>query len=379
MTDIAELEATLDAEHVSSHGDARLQVMTMHRAKGLQFDHVLLYGLGRVPRPGEPSVMSWFDLPDEHGQPLKVIAPVGPRAELEKDPVHSFIAGVEAEKDRNELTRLLYVACTRARSSLHLVGSARIYKTGMRPDKRSLLHLLWPAVREEYESLAEDGQHEDDGGDRDAWLVPELRRLEDGWRPPAAPPLPADRPAVDTTTPAVEFYWVGSEARIAGTLVHRWIQLLIDRKLDPEQVTGDSLEAVSGRWLREIGITEAMAGPIIERTAEALQKLADDERGRWLLGGEGHAELALTGVVSGRVESVVLDRVRIDAAGVHWIVDYKTSSHEGGDLAGFLAAETDRYRPQLAKYREIYRNYCGADTRCALYFPLLQEFVEVVP
>ena len=85
----------------------------------------------------------------------------------------------------------------------------------------------------------------------------------------------------------------------------------------------------------------------------------------------------MSGVVDGQVESVVLDRVRVDEQGTHWIVDYKTSSHEGGRLDEFLQAETDRYRPQLARYAEIYGNYKNADIRCALYFPLLQEFVEV--
>jgi ATP-dependent exoDNAse (exonuclease V) beta subunit len=95
------------------------------------------------------------------------------------------------------------------------------------------------------------------------------------------------------------------------------------------------------------------------------------------LQGDGYAELALTGTAGGKLESVILDRVRIDEDGVHWIVDYKTSSHEGGGLDAFLQAETDRYRPQLEKYAEVYRNYSNAEVRCALYFPLLQEFVAV--
>ena len=39
------LEAMLDLERVSSDTRASIQVMTMHRAKGLEFEHVLLYGL----------------------------------------------------------------------------------------------------------------------------------------------------------------------------------------------------------------------------------------------------------------------------------------------------------------------------------------------
>ena len=69
--------------------------------------------------------------------------------------------------------------------------------------------------------------------------------------------------------------------------------------------------------------------------------------------------------------------VRIDDDGTHWIVDYKTSTHEGGSLEGFLAAEADRYREQLARYAALYRAYSAADVRCALYFPLLRAFIEV--
>ena len=377
LADVAQLEDALDQEHVSSHAEARLQVMTMHRAKGLQFDHVVLFGLGRIPRPPESRVMHWFDLPDEHGRPLKVIGPVGRRADLEKDPLHSFIARVEAEKDRYELGRLLYVACTRARKSLHLIGNARIYKSGMRPDKRSLLHLLWPVVGDEYEGAFDASQHDVTKSDDGAWLIPELRRFDEEWRTPDPPGLPLVRDAGDSTRMPVEFYWVGSGARIAGTLVHRWIQHCTDRGADPRELPDDLLRATSLRWLRELGIAESAREAVLERTVTALRRLADDERGRWLLQGEGHAELALTGAFGGRIESVVIDRVRVDEDGVHWIVDYKTSTHEGGDLDGFLAAETDRYRPQLTRYSEIYRNFAGVNVRCALYFPLLQKFVEV--
>ncbi len=105
--------------------------------------------------------------------------------------------------------------------------------------------------------------------------------------------------------------------------------------------------------------------------------MLDDEKGRWILGGEGHAELALTGVAGDELVSVILDRVLIAEDDTHWIIDYKTSSHEGGNLAGFLQAEADRYQVQLARYASIYKNWSGADVKCALYFPLLQSFVEV--
>ena len=222
--------------------------MTMHRAKGLQFDHVVLFGLGRIPRPREQSVLSWFDIPDQHGRPMKVISPVGPRAELEKDRVHGYIGQVETTKDRNELSRLLYVACTRARKSLHLIGHARLLKSGMRPDKRSLLHLLWPAVQAEYERVYDPEVHTADVDDDGTWLIPELKRFADGWQLPDAPVAPQRVETRDDAAPEVEFYWVGTEARIAGTLVHRWAQHIVDRQIDSKALDDRTVRETTMRW-----------------------------------------------------------------------------------------------------------------------------------
>jgi ATP-dependent exoDNAse (exonuclease V) beta subunit len=378
LPDVAELEDALDTEHVSTDAKARLQVMTMHRAKGLQFDHVMLFGLGRVPRNSDPEMLSWFDIPDRHGLPRKIISPVGPRADLERDRVHSYIGKIDAEKDRHELGRLLYVACTRARKSLHLTGHAQVLKSGLRPDPRSLLNLLWPIVAPQYERHldTESGGLEDRRMDR--WLVPELRRFERPWQMPEAPELPREAQVEGSAEKVpVEFYWVGADARLAGTLVHRWLHMAAEDRVDLRADLDAVIPAADRRWLREQGVTAAAGEAILKRVNKALQAVIDDDRGRWLLSGEGHAELPLTGLLKGRVESVVIDRVRVADDDTHWIVDYKTSSHEGGDLQHFLDTESDRYQAQLSKYAELYRNYSDCNVRCALYFPLLQEFVEV--
>jgi ATP-dependent exoDNAse (exonuclease V) beta subunit len=383
LHDVAELEAQLDLERVSNSSAARLQVMTMHRAKGLQFDHVLLYGLGRIPRRSDRAVLSWFDLPEEHGDEEKIISPVGRRADIENDPIHRFIELTEAEKDRHEVCRLLYVACTRARKSLHLLGHTGVSPDGeslRAPDARSLLSLLWPAVAPQFEQAFEPGQAETAAAGVDQWLDPQRRRLEPGWQLPEACAVPgqAPLPQSDGELRAVDYYWVGAEARIAGTVVHRWLQFAVQGALGADVFSGEEFAETTDRWLREFLIASAEAKTRIkERVVAALEAVRDDARGRWLLSGDGHAELALSGLVNGSIDSGVLDRVRIGDDGTHWIVDYKTSSHEGGNLEGFLAAEAERYRGQLARYATLYRAYSGAEVRCALYYPLLQAFIAV--
>ena len=57
-----------------------------------------------------------------------------------------------------------------------------------------------------------------------------------------------------------------------------------------------------------------------------------------------------------------------------WIVDYKTSSHEGADVAGFLDRERERYQAQLARYASALGAAPG--TMLGLYFPLLAGWRE---
>jgi ATP-dependent exoDNAse (exonuclease V) beta subunit len=379
LDDVASLEALLDLERVSTSTAARLHVMTMHKSKGLEFEHVLLYGLGRLPGSSGRSVLSWTDLPDEHGNERKVISPVGPRIDVENDPVHRFIEQSETAKDRHEQARLLYVACTRARKSLHLLGHTLAAAEGYKPPaKNSLLRMLWPAVEEAY-GAAFDPALVVEGHEEVGLEEPVLRRFATPWQAPDVTPLPGLRVAapVEVDEEKVEFYWVGTEARIAGTVVHRWLQALTEGRVDMDGEDPAARDRVTRRWLREAGLGDEVHDGIVTRVNDALDGILGDEKGRWVLDGRGHTELALTGVYDSEIESVVLDRVRIGDDGIHWIVDYKTSTHEGGNLGGFLDAEITRYTPQLQKYAAIYAAWAGVQPRCALYFPLLREFVEI--
>ena len=61
--------------------------------------------------------------------------------------------------------------------------------------------------------------------------------------------------------------------------------------------------------------------------------------------------------------------------GLRWIIDYKTSSHSGGNLETFLKNEKDRYQAQLNRYREAMALSEKRPIKTALYLPLLDQLI----
>ena len=117
--------------------------MTIHRAKGLEFDHVLLPSLDRATRGAERRLLNWLDLPGESGASELLMAPVpavGPAPRTAD--LNAYLRELVRQRDRHEHGRLLYVAATRARRTVWLSGAPRTAADGgVKPDPRSLLGL----------------------------------------------------------------------------------------------------------------------------------------------------------------------------------------------------------------------------------------------
>jgi ATP-dependent exoDNAse (exonuclease V) beta subunit len=179
--------------------------------------------------------------------------------------------------------------------------------------------------------------------------------------------------------PAVEFDWATETARHVGTVVHRELQSIARGGLGPG--SGDDPQRRS-RWmdeLAELGVPAALRAAAVERVGSAIVRTLADARGQWLLDARHRnaaTELALTGRLGRDVVRVVIDRSFVDAAGVRWIVDYKTSRHEGAGLDAFLDSEQERYRPQLERYANLMRRRGPEPVRLGLYFPLLSAWRE---
>ncbi len=354
----------------------RVEIMTIHGAKGLEWDVVFVPALGRPPRRGERQLLYWRARQVGEDETL-LLAPaeaIASEAEKRERTVAAYVRQLQKEAETEEVKRLLYVAATRARRRLYL--SAELPAEGKPPLSNTFLKLLWcvPGIPEAFERPVQPTEPQP-GEPPSPW-----RRLPADWRLPE-PPTPLQwKHAMAEPGAEHTFEWVGAMLPRVGTVAHAWLQQIA--REGPDAWNERRLMESRASWrvalLRE-GVSPAELPQALQRLEDALRRTLADERGRWLLSSheDARSELELTGVEEGEFRSRRIDRTFV-ADGVRWIVDFKTSTHEGGDLEHFLTMQKEKYRDDLARYARLMR--CRDQQhpiRCALYFPLLQRFVEV--
>ncbi|NOY13741.1 MAG: hypothetical protein GXP51_08705, partial [Deltaproteobacteria bacterium] len=102
---------------------------------------------------------------------------------------------------------------------------------------------------------------------------------------------------------------------------------------------------------------------------------------RWILHNhtDSACELALTGLVDGKLTHAIIDRTFVDAAGIRWVIDYKVSTPQPGESeAAFFSRKLEQYRGQLESYQQLLRAlHPETEIKAALYFPLIDGWCEL--
>jgi ATP-dependent helicase/nuclease subunit A len=361
-----------------------VQLMTIHRAKGLEFDHVFVPSLDRDLNRGREPLLRWLDLPRRHGESDLVMAPVPAIGDAAGGDVGVYLKRLTSKRAANEQTRLLYVAATRSRQTLYLSAAPKTKPDGtVAPRTGTLLACLWPALAPDFTAgMSMPTASKTRAEAVAATAKTPLRRLSADWAPPtfeASPELPR-LPIGHQSLEPPEFSWVGETGRHIGTVVHAALEAFASLPVLPARSRIEADRETYLHQLRRHGVPESDLARAAALVVEALTRTVDDERGRWIFAPqhrESHSELALTGIASGRLTGVVIDRSFVDRDGTRWVIDFKTSRHEGSGLDTFLEQELERYRSQLETYVALARGLGPNPVRAGLYFPLLSAFCEL--
>jgi ATP-dependent exoDNAse (exonuclease V) beta subunit len=376
-TKVGELFAATDPS-----ADGTIQIMTIHKSKGLEFDAVILPGLHRKSQGADRKLLTFDELPCRDGQERLAVA-VLPRGKARGDGgpgKFDLLQQFEAERARHETQRLLYVAATRAERCLHLVACLELdaeKEEGVRaPNKESFLHLLWHDARPECMRRAEEAGVAASATEQTAVPAPGtgagtelglplntrphlLVRLKSGpslheiW--PGLASGPAD--AAGRPAPAV-IQETSAEAPAdrlkadIGVLIHRYLQLVAEdgpSHWSPERL--EQLREPMAQWLRNQGHSVEASRASAQEVLTHLGATLQSEAGRWVLAASDEAvcEKSYTTVHEGQLRIHVIDR-SFKEAGVRWIVDYKTTDQVKTDATEL----SEEIREQLLRYRSLF-------------------------
>jgi ATP-dependent exoDNAse (exonuclease V) beta subunit len=402
-----------------SDSNCGVQLMTIHGAKGLEFEVVIVPDLQAPPGRGSPTMLSWLErgLPPERdpsnpegfGEITEfLVAPFQSKG-ADRGAAKKWVDRVRREREKQEARRLLYVAATRARDELHFFARPS-YKTAqdgsfsLVDPRDSLLATAWPAWQAEIhrqfdewiaraaltaepstiESLAASA-----GGNLSVMpsvLSPApLRRLPPDYRPPSAQfsAAASDEPLLGAGR-LYQRHEGGLLSRALGKAVHalmqQYAQLLATQPDEAARAALAQMQPRIAARVRAAGVEPHHAGRIATQALQTVLKAAGDPPAQWILAPHADAanEVRWTGIVDGSLRTVQVDRVfragrapQTVGQDTWWIIDYKTAHEDGLDPAAALPELHRIFAPQIEAYAKVLRNLRGESSiLCGcLYYP----------
>lgn len=380
------IQAALDKLYAapSPSADSRLQIMTIHKSKGLEFDAVFLPSLHKGKRPADKQLWLWQRHLNHQGEPHLLVSALG-AATASADPVYTHLAKAQAQREALEQVRLVYVACTRAKRHLYLMAEVKPGQEAgqnLPPPKHSILASLWPGLETLWPvaAVVENRPAEPtDAPPAPVQLAP-LRRLPAAWVAPEWPRetlLEAYIPAYDYQNQAQSPFHPGCDLpRAIGTLVHQALCAMAEQGMSRWQAHWSGANPGWPAQLLRLGLPHNLAAAAMAGAKQLIDKALSDPflQARLNQPKRCQAEQTWWQVAA---DGVTLKQIRPDLLwhnddGRVWLIDYKTAEPQAGEpLEAFIQAQKNTYRQTLQDYAQALRASGISSLQVGLYFVAL--------
>ena len=387
ISDITRFEETLNRAYAEgSNANATVTIMTIHKAKGLEFDHVVLPALERQPRSDDNPLLRWREHINEDGAYELVISMPAQKGQ-DADPIYQHLKYEASLQQRLEITRLFYIGVTRAIKSVSMFGTVVMKDIGdnetiKAPDKNSLLYSLWQqmetAIGDESQSNIQliplETAVKTESPVQETALL--SKRLPPDWMPPVT--LHAEKSSVDKHNTIDNVHDNLLERKI-GDLVHDCLHRLAEGRLQLD--AQEEMQTLAASWETELeGLTQE-PGDIVKQVLRQLDACRESDRFEWLINTphkDAASELELSDYRRNFRRASVIDRTFVDENGIRWIIDFKSSTPpENTTLDTFLAEQTSTYSAQLSRYASLFRAMGDNEIKTALFFTAIPCFQEL--
>ena len=150
-----------------------------------------------------------------------------------------------------------------------------------------------------------------------------------------------------------------------------------------ELLQPENLARLKSYWQRRFEQYSFDASDIesaISRIELTLNKTTQSPELQWIFDASAQrsaAELVMQEQSSGYVQTHIIDRTFIDAQGIRWIIDYKSS--EVADTQSedeFVEEQIELYSKQLQRYRNLFAEENNQGIKTALLFTSIPRLVE---
>ncbi len=401
----AEVDASPDA----------IDVLTIHKAKGLEWDLVLLPALERKGKRDNLPLLDWLEVEscglDGQVEAGVMLAPVPARGD-DAGSLNRYVQKARQRQEAAELKRLLYVAATRARTSLQLFATAAETKTGELPRlANTLVPVVWEQANQQFQkakrtsnvlpmdeafAFPEEGQVLSLAASAED--MPSLQHVAMLERLPLGTITNLPAPGIVSShalagalgTPAFSRPQGSFAARAIGSGVHifldhlaRWIEA------HPTHSAIEVLLKELAGWdqrirtiVRGLGMPASEIDHATSSVKRALHNTITSDKGRWLL--QAHigavSEAKLTKRTDAQYATYRMDRSFFagntpgaEGSNVLWIVEYKTDEQGALSKEDFLKEEQHRYEPQLRTYAALRFETLpvGTPVMLALFHPMV--------
>ncbi|MDC9726524.1 MAG: UvrD-helicase domain-containing protein [Candidatus Thioglobus sp.] len=324
-----------------------VKLMTIHQAKGLEFDVVIIPGLGRAPRANQSPIIQLHEFVDQS----LLLAPIKSYQAKNPSRTYQYLQQFESRQGHFESMRLLYVAMTRAKSDIHLLATLN---SNNKASSNTFLKLLEPLLKHQFDAAP--------AVEEDLDVTPEALQLHRYTTPLTSSHYAHEAHEVANINNSIDLGYKS----LLGTFVHQCFEL------DAFELDKDVLDA----RLIELGIATQALDSARQSVAQLLANTKTDANFDWLFKSRDSTQVEAE--FSHQGKSVIIDRLFIDND-ILWIIDFKTADLLMGESqADFIERQRQKHSKQLLFYKEVLSNNYTNDIKCALYCPSVQTLIEIV-
>ena len=348
-----ELNQTLNVETLQSmlkdlyapSQSASVKLMTIHQAKGLEFETVIIPGLGKTGKSDSLALIQVQEVSDNS----ILLAPIKSSNEKEESKTYLYLKHLQKQQTYFEMMRLLYVAMSRAKEKLYLLGS--VTKSG-NVASNSFLSLL----SQYYQQSIANIKSETSLPSKEP-IPPKMVRYKE--LSVLSKREINNKNQSKNIVKNIDLIYQSA----LGSIVHYYLE---------HSLFEPPIKSIETKFL-ELGLPQRLIQSYSSKVCRLLVNTKRDKDFDWLFMKRESTEVESE--YSNHTKTVIIDRLFIDN-GILWIIDFKTATlNEDESINSFIERQKHSHHKQLLEYQEILEEVFRLPSRSALYCPSVSQLI----